>query len=72
MARAIFGPGSRTSNTNSNAGMAGTPGGRKSAAGAGPGSMLAVGDEGYLWLLVIIEAVVMGILRKRFKRYHGG
>jgi hypothetical protein len=33
---------------------------------------LAIGDEGYLWILVIIEVLAIGILRKKFKRYHGG
>lgn len=72
LARAIFGPNSATSNTQSAGGTGGTLGGRKIATGAAPGMRLAIGDEGYLWLLVIIEAFTLGYLRKRFKRYHGG
>ena len=72
VARAIFGPNSATSNTNPAGGTGGTLGGRKIATGAAPGMRLAIGDEGYLWILVIIEALALGYLRKRFKRYHGG
>lgn len=72
MARAIFGMGSQTSNTNPAGGAGGTFGGRKIATGVAPGMNLAIGDEGYLWLLVIVEVLIMGILRKKFKRYHGG
>jgi hypothetical protein len=53
-------------------GTGGTLGGRKFATGAGPGMRLAVGDEGYLWILVVLEVVAMAALRKKFKRYHGG
>lgn len=31
-----------------------------------------VGDEAYLWLLVIIEIITMAFLRNHFRRYHGG
>lgn len=72
MARAIFGPNSQTSNTNPAGGAGGTFGGRKIATGARPGMNLAIGDEGYLWLLVIIEVLLMGLLRKKFKKRHGG
>lgn len=72
MARAIFGTNSQTSNTNPAGGTGGTLGGRKMSTGMSPGMKLAIGDEGYLWLLVIIEVLAMGYLRKRFKRYHGG
>jgi hypothetical protein len=72
VARAIFGPNSAVSNPTPNGGTGGTLGGRKIATGARPGMKFAIGDEGYLWLLVIIEAFAMGYLRKRFKRYHGG
>lgn len=73
MARAIFGGNSATSTPNPGAGgSGGTLGGLKRATGAGPGMKFAVGDEGYLWLLVILEVITMGYLRKRFKRYHGG
>jgi hypothetical protein len=72
MARAIFGPNSQTSNTNPAGGTGGTLGGRKIASGASPGMRLAIGDEGYLWLLTIIEALTLAFLRKKFKRFHGG
>lgn len=73
MARAIFGHNSATSTPTPGAGGAGgTLGGVRIATGAGPGMKLAIGDEGYLWLLVILEVVTMAFLRKRFKRYHGG
>ena len=42
------------------------------AAGKSPGHRLAVGDEGYLWLLIAIEVILLGILRKQFRRHHGG
>lgn len=72
MARSIFGTGSQTSNTNPSGMTGGTLGGRKIATGAPPGMRLAIGDEGYLWILVIIEALALGYLRKKTKRYHGG
>lgn len=72
MARAIFGNMSQTSNTTPGVGGAGgTMGGRKVSSSA-PGMNMAIGDEGYLWLLVIIEAVILGCCRKKFRRYHGG
>lgn len=33
---------------------------------------LALGDEKYLWLLVILEIGATMMLRKSFRRYHGG
>lgn len=73
VARAIFGSNSATSTPNPGAGgTGGTLGGMKGATGLRPGMKLAVGDEGYLWLLVVIEVATMAFLRKRFKRYHGG
>lgn len=33
---------------------------------------LMLGDEKYLWILVILEVLLTGALRKRFRRYHGG
>lgn len=73
MARAIFGANSATSTPNPGmGGTGGTLGGRKMATGMGPGMKLAVGDEGYLWILVAAEVTLMAILRKKFKRYHGG
>lgn len=72
MARAVFGMGSQTTNTSPAGGTGGTLGGRKIATGATPGMKLAIGDEGYLWLLVVLEGLTLGYLRKRFRRYHGG
>jgi hypothetical protein len=73
VARAIFGPNSMTSNTQtSSAPNSGTLGGRRLTMGAKPGMNFAIGDEGYLWILMILEVLAMGLLRKKFKRYHGG
>lgn len=50
----------------------GTYGGLR-AASSRPGRMnLAVGDEMYLWILVLVEAFSIGLFRKKFRRYHGG
>lgn len=43
------------------------------AASSKPGRMnLMVGDEAYLWGLVLLEVGMMAFLRKHFRRYHGG
>jgi hypothetical protein len=34
--------------------------------------MPAVGDEKYLWILVVLEVAALWILRGAFKRHHGG
>lgn len=49
---------------------AGTMGGPSSGRPGRPQLML--GDEKYLWILVILEVLLTGALRKRFRRYHGG
>lgn len=36
------------------------------------GGMAAVGDEGYLWLLVALEVAALVVLRQQFKSSHGG
>ena len=72
MARAVFGPRSATSNATPSGVPQGTLGGVKSAAGRKPGNKLMVGDEGYLWILLLLELVAMAFLRKHFRRYHGG
>ena len=73
MARAVFGRGTHTSNTvNPGASPSGTMGGIPHAAGRRPGMKLAVGDEGYLWILIALELALMGYLRQHFRRYHGG
>lgn len=72
MARTVFG--NKTNRSNPTPGMGGgTMGGRKSPIGGRPGSRsIQVGDEMYLWLLVIIEVATMGYLRHHFRRHHGG
>jgi len=51
----------------------GTMGGPAPAAGARPGSRpLLLGDEMYLWALVLLEVAAMGALRRKFRRHHGG
>jgi hypothetical protein len=58
--------------TPSGAANSGTLGGVRAMNGR-PGKMqLAVGDEFYLWVLILIEVGTMGFLRKHFRRYHGG
>lgn len=54
-------------------GMAqGTMGG-PAPAGARPGSRsVALGDEVYLWFLILLEVGTMAYLRKHFRRHHGG
>lgn len=72
MARAVFGVNSRTSNPTPSGVGQGTMGGRKASLGGRPGTKLMVGDEGYLWLLVLLEVAAMYFLRRHFRRYHGG
>lgn len=55
------------------AGMQGTLGGPAAAVGPRPGKRLTIlGDEVYLWILVIAEVAIMMFLRSAFSRYHGG
>ena len=50
----------------------GTPGGR-TAVGSRPGAKrMMVGDEIYLWILVLIEAFIIFGGRKALRRHHGG
>lgn len=72
MARAVFGKGSVTSNSYPSGIPQGTPGGVGAAAGRRPGMKFMVGDEAYLWLLLLIEILVMAYLRRHFRRHHGG
>lgn len=73
MARSVMG--GRTpsaSNTTPSGAPQGTTGGTR-AVGAKPGTgQLAIGDEVYLWALVLLEVGAMAWLRKNFRRYHGG
>lgn len=53
-------------------GTQGTMGG-VSAIGPRPGkSMTILGDEVYLWILVVLEVGAIMFLRSAFSRYHGG
>ena len=62
-----------TSNTTPSGAPQGTTGGRARSHGSRPGSMnLNLGDEMYLWVLVILEALTLGWLRNHFRRHHGG
>lgn len=71
MARAFAGRMPSASNPNvSSAHNAGTPGGPASRRPGRP--QLMVGDEMYLWVLVGLEVLATVILRKNFRRYHGG
>ena len=71
MARAFAGRMPSASNpAPSRAGNAGTLGGP--ATGRPGRHQIMLGDEKYLWLLVILEVLLQGFLRKRFRRHHGG
>lgn len=50
----------------------GTPGGATASSRAPGARNIMAGDEIYLWILVLIEAFIVGIFRSRFRRYHGG
>ena len=52
----------------------GTLGGQsRMGIGARPGGkQLALGDEVYLWILVLVEVGLMGWARQQFRRHHGG
>lgn len=53
--------------------LAGGTLGGKSAMGRKPGRyQTKLGDEHYLWILVILEVVAIGWLRHAFRRRHGG
>lgn len=72
MARAFAGgrvP-SASNPTPSRAQNAGTLGGPTTGRPGRPQLML--GDEKYLWILVILEVLATGVLRKKFRRHHGG
>jgi hypothetical protein len=51
----------------------GTMGGPAPAAGARPGMRpVLLGDEVYLWALLLLEVGTMAFMRKKFRRHHGG
>lgn len=51
----------------------GTLGGVRAAIGARPGGRsMVVGDQMYLWVLVLLEVAAISYLRSVFSRYHGG
>lgn len=66
----------RKSNAGSNTGASGvpqgTPGGIRQAVGSRRGIQMKFGPEVYLWILVVLEVGAMALLRKNFRRYHGG
>lgn len=62
-----------TSNPNPSGIPQGTMGGRAPAAGGRPGTRpVLLGDELYLWALLVLEVGVMSFLRNKFRRHHGG
>lgn len=70
MPRAVAGRMPSSSNTNQSGVPQGTLGGRATGRPGRP--QLNLGDEKYLWGLVILEVIFTGMLRKNFRRYHGG
>lgn len=51
----------------------GTVGGQAMPTSSKPGrSQIMLGDEMYLWVLVLLEVGFLAFLRNRFRRYHGG
>lgn len=69
-----------TSNTRQSGYAGGTMGGPslmgnqpRSKVGTKPGrKQLLLGDEVYLWILVLIEVFLIGFLRQKTRRHHGG
>jgi hypothetical protein len=61
------------SNTNQSGVAQGTMGGRAMPGGGRPGRMsVNLGDEMYLWFLLLLEVGAIAFLRNHFRRYHGG
>lgn len=62
------------SNTSQSGAAGGTMGGKPtSTVGSRPGRrVIQLGDEMYLWILVLIEVALIGWLRQQFRRHHGG
>lgn len=57
----------------SGAAAQGTPGGIPAAGSVRPGRRVVnIGDEMYLWMLVIMEVIAMCALRHYFRHHHGG
>jgi hypothetical protein len=72
MARAFAGPlrTPQASNTSPSGIPQGTMGGM--AMGRPGRPQFNLGDEMYLWVLVILEVFATAMLRQKFRRYHGG
>lgn len=65
--------GGRTTQSSSNPNPSGIPQGTPGGRSMGRrGGMVPIGDEMYLWILVVMEALAIGALRQQFRRYHGG
>jgi hypothetical protein len=48
-------------------------GGLRAGIGTRPGRMqVQLGDEAYLWVLVLLEVGAIAWLRSAFRRHHGG
>jgi hypothetical protein len=61
--------------TGSVGGMGGTIGGKPSMAAGrvkAGGKQVMLGDEVYLWILVLLEVGAMAWARQSFRRHHGG
>lgn len=52
-------------------GSQGTPGSIRRKPGTA-GRPVILGQEVYLWVFVLIEASLTGVLRRYFRRFHGG
>jgi hypothetical protein len=65
--------GGRTSNAQPSGVANGTPGGQSRQSSATTSMRSGVNEPTfYLWILVIVEALLMGYLRNATRRYHGG
>lgn len=62
------------SNTTPSGAAGGTMGGKPThSVGSRPGRrVIQLGDEMYLWILVIAEVAIIAGFRSKFRRHHGG
>lgn len=61
------------SNPTPSGAVGGTMGGKNRGIGSRPGMpKINLGDEMYLWILVLLEVGAMAWLRQQFRRHHGG